>query len=284
MEKRTWKSGESLPPEVINELMKLSFDKKEDEVGYLPLPGDYSQKVETFKTSNGSVDLSKAKSSVVIIEHEGSPTSLQPVTINVNNVSTAKVIFFVPRGADYPVTLSLPLTSNLRKEVSIKEGNSALLTWYSYGTSYVWRWYEIQKEPIYTPSAHDFTVHNSEGDHVTVDSGASWVEITSSDLIKVKNGIVDLTVQFVIDYTQQNFGGTFHLQIYDESGKKSVIEKELYKASIYGDAGEKKVLMTCRFAFVSEGSKKYSIRAALHTYGSSIDISNVNVTGTWINQ
>lgn len=284
MKKRAWKSGESLPPEVINELMKLSFDKEEDEVGYLPLPGGYSQRVETFKTSNGSVDLSKAKSSVVIIEHEGSPTSLRPVTINVNNVSTAKVIFFVPRGAPYSVTLSLPLTSDLRKEVSIRGGNSALLTWYSYGGSYVWRWYEIQKEPIYTPSAHDFTVHNSEGDHVIVETGKPWVEIVSSDLIKVRHGVVDLTVQFVIDYTHQNFGGTFHLQIYDESDGKSVIEKKLYKASINGDAGEKKVLMTCRFAFLSEGFREYSIRAEFRTYGSSLDISDVNVTGTWINQ
>lgn len=282
MEKKVFKSGESLPPEVINELMNLSFDKEEDEVGYLPLPGDYSQRVETLKTSNGSVDLSKAKSSVVIIEHEGSPTSLEPVTIEFNNVSTAKVIFFVPRGADYPVTLALPYIPNIRREVSIKEGNSALLTWCSYGTSYAWRWYEIQKGPIYTPSAHDFTVHNSEGDHVTVRSDASWVEITSSDLIKVKNGIVDFTVQFVLDYENPNFGVTFSLQIYDESGKKSVIEKELYKDSNYANTGI--VLMTCRFAFVSEGSKKYSIRAKLHTLKSSIDISNVNVTGTWINQ
>lgn len=281
MEKRTWKSGESLPPEVINELMKLSFDKKEDEVGYLPLPGDYSQKVETFKTSNGSVDLSKAKSSVVIIEHEGSPTSLQPVTINVNNVSTAKVIFFVPRGADYPVTLSLPLTSNLRKEVSIKEGNSALLTWYSYGASYVWRWYEIQKEPIYTPSAHDFTVH--EKDSVTLGWDAGFIEVVPSDNIKVKSGIVDFTLQFVIDSKDQIFGGNFALQLYDDTKKELVIEKPLYKANIW-EGSEKKVLMTCRFAFSAESARKYSIRARFASQGGSVSMGNINVTGTWINQ
>lgn len=86
MNKKTWKSGDILSPELIEALMNLSFLKNEDEVGYLPLPPNYATKVQVFQTENNAVDLSSASSGFAIVEHYGSTTSLQPVTITINGI------------------------------------------------------------------------------------------------------------------------------------------------------------------------------------------------------
>ncbi len=150
MNKKTWKSGDILSPELIEALMNLSFLKNEDEVGHLPLPPNYATKVQVFQTENGAVDLSTASSGFAVVEHYGSPTSVQPVTITINGIGNdgARTILLVTRGTDYPVTVSLPQTYNTRKEISIKGGSSVLLTELPYGGALVWKYYELETNPV----------------------------------------------------------------------------------------------------------------------------------------
>lgn len=150
MNKKVFKSGDIFSPEMIEALQDLSFLKDEEEVGHLPLPPNYGEKVQAFVTENGAVDLSSASSGFAIVEHYGSTTSLQPVTITINGIggNGARTILLVTRGTDYPVTVSLPQTSNTRKEISLKGGSSAILTEMSYGGSLVWKCYELETNPV----------------------------------------------------------------------------------------------------------------------------------------
>lgn len=150
MNKKVFKSGDILSPEMIEALQDLSFLKDEEEVGHLPLPPNYGEKVQAFVTENGAVDLSSASSGFAIVEHYGSTTSLQPVTITINGIGNngARTILLVTRGTDYPVTVSLPQTSNTRKEISLKGGSSAILTEMSYGGALVWKCYELENNPV----------------------------------------------------------------------------------------------------------------------------------------
>ncbi|MBR2196852.1 MAG: hypothetical protein IKN70_04650 [Fibrobacter sp.] len=150
MNKKVFKSGDIFSPEMIEALQDLSFLKDEEEVGHLPLPPNYGEKVQAFVTENGAVDLSSASSGFAIVEHYGSPTSLQPVTITINGIGNngARTILLVTRGTDYPVTVSLPQTSNTRKEISLKGGSSAILTEMSYGGALVWKCYELENNPV----------------------------------------------------------------------------------------------------------------------------------------
>lgn len=150
MNKKVFKSGDIFSPEMIEALQDLSFLKDEEEVGHLPLPPNYGEKVQVFVTENGAVDLSSASSGFAIVEHYGSTTSLQPVTITINGIGNngARTILLVTRGTDYPVTVSLPQTSNTRKEISLKGGSSAILTEMSYGGALVWKCYELENNPV----------------------------------------------------------------------------------------------------------------------------------------
>ena len=150
MNKKVFKSGDIFSPEMIEALQDLSFLKDEEEVGHLPLPPNYGEKVQVFVTENGAVDLSSASSGFAIVEHYGSTTSLQPVTITINGIggNGARTILLVTRGTDYPVTVSLPQTSNTRKEISLKGGSSAILTEMSYGGALVWKCYELENNPV----------------------------------------------------------------------------------------------------------------------------------------
>lgn len=150
MNKKVFKSGDIFSPEMIEALQNLSFLKDEDEVGHLPLPPNYGKKVQAFVTENGAVDLSSASSGFAIVEHYGSTTSMQPVTITINGIggNGARTILLVTRGTDYPVTVSLPQTSNTRKEISLKGGSSAILTEMSYGGALVWKCYELENNPV----------------------------------------------------------------------------------------------------------------------------------------
>lgn len=150
MNKKVFKSGDIFSPEMIEALQDLSFLKDEEEVGHLPLPPNYGEKVQVFQTENGAVDLSTASSGFAVVEHYGSPTSVQPVTITINGIGNdgARTILLVTRGTDYPVTVSLPQTSNTRKEISIKGGSSVLLTEFPYGGALVWKYYELETNPV----------------------------------------------------------------------------------------------------------------------------------------
>lgn len=150
MLKKVFKTGDIITPEFLNALQNLSFEKGEDEVEGLPLPPKYGEKVQVFQTGQGAVDLSSASSGFAIVEHYGSPTSLQPETITIDGIggNGARMILLVTRGTDYPVKLSLPQTSSSRKEISIKGGSSVLLTEFSYGGALVWKYYELEKNPV----------------------------------------------------------------------------------------------------------------------------------------
>lgn len=150
MNKINFKTGTIIPPELMNALQNPSFTNDEEEAGHLPLPPNYGEKVQVFVTENGAVDLSSASSGFAIVEHYGSTTSLQPVTITINGIggNGARTILLVTRGTDYPVTVSLPQTSNTRKEISLKGGSSAILTEMSYGGALVWKCYELENNPV----------------------------------------------------------------------------------------------------------------------------------------
>lgn len=150
MNKKSWKSGDILSPELIEALMNLSFLKSENEVGHLPLPPNYAKKVQVFQTENNAVNLSSASSGFAIVEHYGSTTSLQPVTITIDGIGGdgVKTILLVTRGTSYPVTISLPKSINTREEISIKGGSSVLLTEFSYSDGLVWKYYELETNPV----------------------------------------------------------------------------------------------------------------------------------------
>lgn len=150
MNKINFKTGTIIPPELMNALQNPSFTNDEEEAGHLPLPPNYGEKVQVFQTENGAVDLSTASSGFAVVEHYGSPTSVQPVTITINGIGNdgARTILLVTRGTDYPVTVSLPQTSNTRKEISIKGGSSVLLTEFPYGGALVWKYYELENNPV----------------------------------------------------------------------------------------------------------------------------------------
>lgn len=150
MNKINFKTGTIIPPELMNALQNPSFTNDEEEAGHLPLPPNYGKKVQAFVTENGAVDLSSASSGLAIVEHYGSPTSSQPVTITINGIGDggARTILLVTRGTDYPVTVSLPQTSNSRKEISIKGGSSVLLTEFPYGGALIWKYYELETNPV----------------------------------------------------------------------------------------------------------------------------------------
>ena len=150
MNKIYFKTGTIIPPELMNALQNPSFTNDEEEAGHLPLPPNYGEKAQVFVTENGAVDLSSASSGFAIVEHYGSTTSLQPVTITINGIGNngARTILLVTRGTDYPVTVSLPQTSNTRKEISLKGGSSAILTEMPYGGALVWKYYELETNPV----------------------------------------------------------------------------------------------------------------------------------------
>ena len=150
MNKINFQTGTIIPPELMNALQNPSFTNDEEEAGHLPLPPNYGEKVQVFVTENSAVDLSSASSGFAIVEHYGSTTSLQPVTITINGIGNngARTILLVTRGTDYPVTVSLPQTSNTRKEISLKGGSSAILTVMSYGGALVWKYYELETNPV----------------------------------------------------------------------------------------------------------------------------------------
>lgn len=150
MNKKVFKSGDIFSPEMIEALQDLSFLKDEDEVGHLPLPPNYGKKVQVFNTENRAVDLSTASSGFAVVIHHSSSLSGEPETVTIDGVggTGANTILLVTRGTDYPVIVSLPQNSVSRKEISIKGGSSVLLTFFSYGAAYVWKYYELETNPV----------------------------------------------------------------------------------------------------------------------------------------
>ncbi|WP_290724249.1 hypothetical protein [Fibrobacter sp. UBA2449] len=150
MNKMNFKSGTIIPPELMNALQNPSFTNDEEEAGHLPLPPNYGKKVQVFNTENRAVDLSTASSGFAVVIHHSSSLSGEPETVTIDGVggTGANTILLVTRGTDYPVIVSLPQTYGSRKEIAIKGGSSVLLTFFSYGAAYVWKYYELETNPV----------------------------------------------------------------------------------------------------------------------------------------
>lgn len=146
MNKINFKTGDIIPPELMNALQNPSFTNDEEEAGHLPLPPNYGKKVQVFNTENRAVDLSTASSGFAVVIHHSSSLSGEPETVTIDGVggTGANTILLVTRGTDYPVIVSLPQNSVSRKEIAIKGGSSVLLTFFSYGAAYVWKYYELE--------------------------------------------------------------------------------------------------------------------------------------------
>jgi len=150
MNKINFKTGTIIPPELMNALQNPSFTNDEEEAGHLPLPPNYGKKVQVFNTENRAVDLSTASSGFAVVIHHSSSLSGEPETVTIDGVggTGANTILLVTRGTDYPVIVSLPQNSVSRKEIAIKGGSSVLLTYFSYGAAYVWKYYELETDPV----------------------------------------------------------------------------------------------------------------------------------------
>lgn len=150
MNKINFKTGTIIPPELMNALQNPSFTNDEEEAGHLPLPPNYGKKVQVFNTENRAVDLSSASSGFAVVIHHSSSLSGEPETVTIDGVggTGANTILLVTRGTDYPVIVSLPQTYGSRKEIAIKGGSSVLLTFFSYGAAYVWKYYELETNPV----------------------------------------------------------------------------------------------------------------------------------------
>lgn len=150
MNKINFKTGGIIPPELMNALQNPSFTNDEEEAGHLPLPPNYDKKVQVFNTENRAVDLSTASSGFAVVIHHSSSLSGEPETVTIDGVggTGANTILLVTRGTDYPVIVSLPQNSVSRKEIAIKGGSSVLLTFFSYGAAYVWKYYELETNPV----------------------------------------------------------------------------------------------------------------------------------------
>ena len=150
MNKINFQTGAIIPPELMNALQNPSFTNDEEEAGHLPLPPNYGKKVQVFNTENRAVDLSTASSGFAVVIHHSSSLSGEPETVTIDGVggTGANTILLVTRGTDYPVIVSLPQTYGSRKEIAIKGGSSVLLTFFSYGAAYVWKYYELETNPV----------------------------------------------------------------------------------------------------------------------------------------
>ena len=150
MNKINFQTGTIIPPELMNALQNPSFTNDEEEAGHLPLPPNYGKKVQVFNTENRAVDLSTASSGFAVVIHHSSSLSGEPETVTIDGVggTGANTILLVTRGTDYPVIVSLPQTYGSRKEIAIKGGSSVLLTFFSYGAAYVWKYYELETNPV----------------------------------------------------------------------------------------------------------------------------------------
>lgn len=102
MNKKTFQTGESVSPEFLNAIQNPSFNKEQDEVGYIPLPPDYENRNQwkTFETEgdNKTCSLGTWTKNAVIrakASYDGDNT-IFPEHIVVNSEEMAGLIVFVP--------------------------------------------------------------------------------------------------------------------------------------------------------------------------------------------
>lgn len=150
MQKQQITTGTPIPPEWYNAMQTPTYEGTDEDVGHLPLPPNYGEKIQYFKSQSGSVDLSTATGGVVVVLHEGSTTSLQKETLTVTGVSgaTAYAIWVIPTGTDYELDVVLPLNSQANTTITLHAGCAGLFAWFNYGSAMNWRGFELPRKDL----------------------------------------------------------------------------------------------------------------------------------------
>lgn len=138
MNKKTFKTGDIVTPEFLNELQNPSYDKQPGEVGALPLPPNYSEK-QQCKTIHvageaTSVDLGDWPYNAVILVQKfmQGETPVYPRTLTVRCANTTGAIVVIPE-LDQNGALSISVQGSGAAELAtttLKRGNIAVINAY----------------------------------------------------------------------------------------------------------------------------------------------------------
>lgn len=148
MQKQQFNSGTPISPEWLNDIQNPSYDKTSEEVGYLPLPPGYTDRIDTFETATSEVNVSSATASFAVIVYRGSPTSSAPVTLMVNGLTGSPIRSFlvVATGAEFELTVRVPVNSTSTTDITLHAGCSAILSRFSYGGNTIWKYAELTRQ------------------------------------------------------------------------------------------------------------------------------------------
>lgn len=138
MNTKTFKTGDIVTPEFLNELQNPSYDKQLGEVGHLPLPPNYSEK-QQCKTIHvageaTSVDLGDWPYNAVILVQKfmQGETPVYPRTLTVRCANTTGAIVVIPE-LDQNGALSISVQGSGAAELAtttLKRGNIAVINAY----------------------------------------------------------------------------------------------------------------------------------------------------------
>lgn len=147
MQKQQFNDGTPISPEWLNAMQSPTYEGTPEDVGHIPLPPEYNNKVDVIASSQGVADLSSVASTAAMIYHNGSPTSLEKESLTVNGISSGnvKVIFIVPVGADYELDVVLPVNSESTTTVTLKAGSIGIFKRFNYGGNSIWKYSELSR-------------------------------------------------------------------------------------------------------------------------------------------
>lgn len=147
MQKQQFNDGTPISPEWLNAVQNPTYEGTSEDVGHIPLPPEYNNKIDVITSSQGVADLSSVTSTAAMIYHNGSPTSLEKETLTVNGISSGnvKVIFVVPVGADYELDVVLPVNSESTTTVTLKAGSIGIFKRFNYGGNLIWKYCELNR-------------------------------------------------------------------------------------------------------------------------------------------
>ena len=147
MQKQQFNDGTPISPEWLNAVQNPTYEGTSEDVGHIPLPPEYNNKIDVITSSQGVADLSSVTSTAAMIYHNGSPTSLEKETLTVNGISSGnvKVIFVFPVGADYELDVVLPVNSESTTTVTLKAGSIGIFKRFNYGENSIWKYCELNR-------------------------------------------------------------------------------------------------------------------------------------------
>jgi hypothetical protein len=147
MQKQQFTDGSPVTPEWLNAMQNPTYEGTPEDVGHIPLPPEYNNKIDVITSSQGVADLSSVASTAAMIYHNGSPTSLEKETLIVNGISSGnvKVIFVVPVGADYELDVVVPVNSESTTTVTLKAGSIGIFKRFNYGGNSIWKYCELNR-------------------------------------------------------------------------------------------------------------------------------------------